>query len=403
MKFTLRFYALGTPIKGNNYKIYLRYYTSGTSLNLPTKYTMTKEQVKLVNKGDFGGALQDGLDKVRMDLRQSIINYQINTNALPSPIQLKEFYNIAENILPIEWYVSDYLKHLTTKRSSKVIYSSHLKQFKQYYDSNLYSLPIKSVIQKRTIENYGDWLQKKNQALQIKSLGRLQVYNMKGTAQRLLNYIADKLDQPKIPFYLKQPTLNDHYTPSAEEFEEIVNVSVETKAQKRVQDMTYINGFWGLRINELLSIRKQNITSNDDHLSVRFTESKNSRPRDVVLMDTRAIEIVQHYMTTKGDYLNRMADTFFNRNLREITRLALKDKATFIYNAKEERDIKHIIADVITSHSIRRYAVIRNIELYGIDVARTFSGHKNYEIVVRHYAKDFLDKQVALTKIRRGY
>ena len=158
MKFTLRFYALGTPIKGNNYKIYLRYYTSGTSLNLPTKYTMTKEQVKLVNKGDFGGALQDGLDKVRMDLRQSIINNQINTNALPSPIQLKEFYNIAENILPIEWYVSDYLKHLTTKRSSKVIYSSHLKQFKQYYDSNLYSLPIKSVIQNRTIENYGDWL-----------------------------------------------------------------------------------------------------------------------------------------------------------------------------------------------------------------------------------------------------
>ncbi len=402
MEFTLRFYALGTPIKGNNYKIYLRYYTSGTSLNLPTKYTLTKEQVKMVNKGELGGALQDGLEKVRMDLRQAIINYQINTNALPSPVQLKEFYNIAENILPIEWYVSEYLKQLTTKRSSKVIYSSHLKQFKQYYDSNLFKLPIKSVIHKSTVENYGLWLQKKNQ-VQQKSISRLQVYNMKGTAQRLLNFIADKLDQPQIPFYLKQPTLNDQYTPNAEEYEKIVNVSVETKAHKRVQDMTYINGFWGLRINELLSIRKQNITFNDDHLSVRFTDFKNNRSRDVVLMDTRAIEIVQHYMGTKGDYLCRMDDTFFNRNLRAITKLALKDKSTYIYNAKAENDVKHIIADVITSHSIRRFAVIRNIELYGIDVARSFSGHKNYEIVVRHYAKDFLDKQVALTKLRRGY
>ncbi len=363
---------------------------------------MTKEQVKMVNKGELGGALQDGLDEVKMDLRQAIIKYQIKTNALPSPIHLKEYYNVAENILPIEWYVNEYLKQLTTKRSSKVVYGSHLKQFKQYYNSNLFKLPIKSVIHKITVENYGVWLQKKNE-FQHKSISRLQVYNMKGTAQRLLNFIADKLDQPQIPFYLKQPTLNDHYTPNAEEFEKIVNVSVETKAQKRVQDMTYINGFWGLRINELLSIRKQNITFNGDHLSVRFTDFKNNRSRDVVLMDTRAIKTVRHYMTTKGDYLNRMDDTFFNRNLREITKLALKDKATFIYNAKAEDDLKHIIADVITSHSIRRFAVIRNIELYGIDVARTFSGHKNYEIVVRHYAKDFLDKQVALKKLRRGY
>ncbi len=142
MNFTLHFYGLGTPIKGNNYKVYLRYYTSGTTLNLPTSYTLTKEQIKLVNKGELGGALQDALYKIKMDLRQAIMNYQISTNALPSPVQLKEFYSIAENILPIEYYVSDYLKKLTTKRSSKVIYSSHLKQFKQYYNTNLFKLPL---------------------------------------------------------------------------------------------------------------------------------------------------------------------------------------------------------------------------------------------------------------------
>ena len=402
MEFTLRFYALGTPIKGNNYKIYLRYYTSGTSLNLPTKYTMTKEQVKMVNKGEYGGAVQDGLDMVRMDLRQAIINYQINTNALPSPIQLKEFYDIAENILPIEWYVSEYLKQLTTKKSSKDIYTSHLKQFKQYYNTNLFKLPLKSVIHKSTVENYGLWLQAKNQ-VQQKSISRLQVYNMKGTAQRLLNFIADKLNQPKIPFYLEQPDLNDHYTPSKEEFEAITTVVVHIKAHRRVQDMTALNGFWGLRINELLSIRKQNITFNGDHLSVRFRDSKNKKSRDVVLTDPKGIEIVKKYMNTQGDYLCRMDDSFYNKFLKEITRLALGEKATYIYNAKEEKELKHELADKITSHSIRRYAVIRNIELYGIDVARTFSGHKNYEIVVRHYAKDFLDKQVALKTLRRGY
>ena len=399
MKFTLRFYALGTPIKGNNYNTYLRYYHSGTSLNIPTSYPLTKEQVKLLNKGELGGAIQNNLDTYKSDVRQVILGLYNTYMVLPSPAQVKELFKDVEHELNIEWYINEYMKQLTTKRSSKVVYGSHLKQFKSYYEHNLKKVPLPSLINKQTIENYGVWLTKKSE-VQHKSISKLQVYNMKGSAIRLLNFIAEKRQQTPIPFYLKQPALNDHYTPNAEEFEAIVSVDTETKAQKRVQDMVYINGFWGLRVNELLSIRKQNITFNGDHLSVKFTDFKSTRSRDVVLMDKKAIEIVHSYMNTKGDYLNKMDDTFFNNNLRAITELALHDKSTFIYNAKEEKDVKHEIAKVITSHSIRRYAVIRNIELYGIDVARTFSGHKNYQIVVRHYAKDFLDKRVAIEKLR---
>ena len=44
----------------------------------------------------------------------------------------------------------------------------------------------------------------------------------------------------------------------------------------------------------------------------------------------------------------------------------------------------------ITSHAFRRYAIERNIVDYGIDVARSLSGHADTAIMFKHYA-GFMD------------
>ena len=46
----------------------------------------------------------------------------------------------------------------------------------------------------------------------------------------------------------------------------------------------------------------------------------------------------------------------------------------------------------ISSHAFRRFAIEKNIATFGIYVARSYSGHSDYQIMVRHYA-DFMKKE----------
>jgi hypothetical protein len=52
----------------------------------------------------------------------------------------------------------------------------------------------------------------------------------------------------------------------------------------------------------------------------------------------------------------------------------------------------------VASHCIRRYAIQRNIGLYGVDVSKTFSGHQSYE-TIKKYADDYLKKEDVLKKL----
>ena len=133
----------------------------------------------------------------------------------------------------------------------------------------------------------------------------------------------------------------------------------------------------GLRIEELLSITPDNITTNNDHINIHFTDFKNSNPRDVVLMDKKAISLLQLHLILAGDKVFDISADRFNRYLKKLAGLAFKEKRVSLYDADKDKNQPYFIKDVITSHCIRRYAIINNIDKYGIDVARAFSGHTN--------------------------
>jgi len=407
--YTLKFYALGLPTKGNNFKVYLRYYVTlnskPVSFNIPTNYTLTKEQVKLLNKNEFGGTIQEELDASKATCRTIINGLQVQYNSLPTPDQLKEFLTDAQDYLPMEKYISDFLKTIEAKKTSRYIYSLRIKQFKRYYDLNLTKVPITTLVNKNTVEKYGEWLKKRAMLRDAKkkkkrSLGKAYIHDLKSTAIRLLNYIAEQHKIPPIQFYLKVPKPSEQYTPADGDFEKMITVECDDRV-KLVQEMVIINSFIGLRIEEFLSITTDSIHINRDHIEIHFTDFKHSNARNVVLMDKHPIAILKKHMAGKyGEVYRGITPDNFNDNLEMLAKLALGEKKVTLYNTDKEENITHNISDVITSHCIRRYAIINNIAKYGIDIAKTFSGHTNYQTVERHYAREFMKKDAILKVMR---
>ncbi len=405
--YTLKYYCLGNPIKDNLFKVYLRYYVTlvgkTQSANLNTGYTMTKVQVKMLNANELSGVQQNDLNKIKSNILQIVEGLNAAYNTYPTPEQLKEFLTDMQHEQPMEQYISDYLKGLKIKGSTKRLYSSRLQHWKKFYSLNLTKTPIQSLINKVTIEKFGFYLKNLHVATAKQPIGDIQIFHLQSEAIRLLNTIAEKQNLLPIPYYLSMPKISEQYTPSDDEFEQLVSIEC-IGTTKMVQDLIYINSFIGIRVDELLNIKKGNITFFNNHVIIHFTDFKNSKARDVVLMDRKAIDLLKFYVKTSGeDKLVVFSVETFNNNLKKLAQLAFDGKSVYLYNTKKENDVKYIISDIISSHCIRRYAIIKNIEKYGIDVARTFSGHSSYEIVVRHYAKEFLDKKAVLEKMKGGY
>src|SRR4030042_2647 len=160
--YTLKFYCVGAPVKGQMYKTYLRYYVTiegkTSSYNYSIDYTLTKDQVKLLNSNELGGQMQNDLNKVKSTLLQVIEGLNVQHNTYPTPDQLREFIKGVQHTQPMERYISDYLRGLNTKASTKTLYAGRLRQWKKFYDLNLIKTPIQSLINKVTIEKYERFL-----------------------------------------------------------------------------------------------------------------------------------------------------------------------------------------------------------------------------------------------------
>ena len=408
MSYKLKFYCLGTPTRGQNYKIYLRYYYLNKTLSIPTNYTLSKDQVELVNKGEYGGGLQTSLDNIRAGVIKAVETLNLINNGYPSPATLKAFYIKIENALPMEMYVNNFLGDMEEiKDQSKRLYVDHLKHWTRYYNLNLTKIPIGELIHKETIQKFGRWLVDIGKINKKKVLKPSTMHNIKHTAFRLLNYIAEQQHQKKIDNYLVQPKTSIKFTPTDEQLQALVGVDIEGTVNPRklrtlriVKDLVYVNSFWGLRISDLVNIKIDNINTQPNHISVRFLEQKSGEYRYVVLLDKKGIEIVKHYIyQATDDFLWKIGTTTFNDLLKDLAELCFGDKTTYLYDVDKSEEKPYIIRKVISSHCIRRYAITRNINLYGIDVARSFSGHSNYETVVKHYSKGWLSEEVALSKM----
>jgi integrase len=231
-----------------------------------------------------------------------------------------------------------------------------------------------------------------------KTYGNVAIHLNQVTIITFLNWIAKQKSLPMLKRVLKPLKDNQQYSASNEDFQRLLNYKTDNKYLNVVIDMLYINSFIGLRISELINIHKDSITIFPMYIEMQFTEWKKGKSRSVIVKDERAMELIKYHIGITNDKLFNTNKDLFNNRLRQIAQDVFDDEVIYLHSAELDKDVKFFKADKVASHCMRRFAIQRNIALYGVDVSKTFSGHQSYQSV-KKYADDFLKKEDVLKKL----
>jgi integrase len=386
-KFTLKFVALG-----KDKKTYLRYYCTvngkGESYNMPCDVNLTPDQLVALNDGELGGMIQKQLYKLRDEKLHAIRRFSVANNTNPTAKQLKIYDKSVISSFKIDYHVNQYMKQLQIKPSSKRVYAYALDRFASYYKGNLMNSTVEEIISKETVIKYG-FIFKEQAKFDSKNITSTHIHNYQAIVIRFLNYVAEKLNLPKIEFFLKLPAYSAKWHIDETDVKRLLDYTPQTKTEPVIQDIIRINSLLGLRIGELLTIKKDNIKIASDCIYIRFAEHKKNKERTVVIVDNEAIDIIKKYCDESDNYLWSFHNhNWFNTVLRDIAKKVFKEEKVKIYkNRLTGMEYVEVLKyKAISSHSFRRFAIERNIVKYGIDVARQFSGHSDTAIVFKHYA-----------------
>jgi integrase len=202
--------------------------------------------------------------------------------------------------------------------------------------------------------------------------------------------VAEKLNLPRIEFFLQLPAYSGKWHIDETDLNRLLKHKPKTKTEVVVQDIIKVNKLIGLRIGELLTIEKDNVRIEPDCVYIRFAEHKKNKERTVVIIDADAINIIKKYLNrNEGKFVwSFQHHNWFNVVLRNIAKEVFKEETVKVYkNTLAGIGYVDILkSNAISSHSFRRFAIESNIVNYGIDVARTFSGHTDTAIMFKHYA-----------------
>lgn len=265
-KFTLKFVALG-----KDKKTYLRYYCTvngkGESYNMPCDIFLSTDQLEELNEGTLGGMIQKKLYNLRDEKQQAIRKFAVANNTYPTAEQFRTYDKSVFSKFNIDYHINQYMKYITdvkqVKSSTKRVYSYALKKFKNYYVGNLLNYSIEEILNKNTIITYGVVL-KDRAKLQSKKITTTHIHNYQAIVIRFLNYVAEQLNLPKIEFFLKLPEYSQKWHINETDVIRLLEYEPQTKTEPIIQDIIRINSLIGLRIGEILTIEKENITIADD-------------------------------------------------------------------------------------------------------------------------------------------
>lgn len=407
--YTLNFVKLGKPVN-NQYPIYIRYYYTLNQKKCTYDYNcdtlLSKEQFQLLKENSLLDITALELQKQKEDINQHIKSlYFKNSGEYPTIEILKEHLTIGTQEIAIESLIDNFIDShkYTAKKISLKKYREQLKHLTTYVLLHpSYFNNFDDLVNIKTIKHIERYLDAK--AI-LKSISNNTFKNIISMTVLFLNYVADKYNIPKIDYKVKIPLLSEKIHITEDEFVAMVSYDVGNSGLrkdhranlKQTQDILYINSFIGLRINELLKIKKANITFNDGHISIKFLEQKKSDIREVVILDNKAITLISHYCyKSNDDYLFNMYVNVFNNNLKALARLSGMTEP-FEYIKKYRTDDVTLSKPkwkLISSHSIRRYAVNQNVARYGIDIARQFSGHKDYSTIKNNYMRNINEQEL---------
>ncbi len=384
-KYTLNFIHLGT-----DHKTYLRYYCSGKTLNIPIDVILTKQQLLDLNNGVLGGIIQKSCIATRNKYVTLIETLALKNNHYPTPDEIREYVNITERYLEIDYLIRQYGASVKIKDSTKRIYYYALGKFADFCKAAYPTATIRSLCVKKTIDDFERYIINKSK-IRHTTIAPITIHNCKHIVKKFLNYVATEYNLPQVEYTLHIPVHSGKWHMSEDDIQRLFKHLPTTKHQEEVLEMLKFNIHIGMRVTDILRMRKDNISFDDDGSAyITFLETKKSNERTVVVVDRTAVNALRRF----NGWTIKEKNTF-NNVLKSIAKKVYDEEETVLIYKHNNRTDDYVAvkkSDAISSHAIRRYAIARNIVNYGIDVARSLSGHTDYQVITRHYAK-FIGKE----------
>lgn len=394
--FTLKFIALG-----KDKKTYLRYYVTGSgkpmTKNIDCKMLLTPDQIKALNEGTLGGTIQKAAYQTRNRYMQIIETLNVRDNSYPTPQDIDDYFNLTEKALAIDYYINQYFHQLRRTAKTKETYGYALKEFKTYFNLNLQDKSIREIINKNTLLNFENHIIQYRIVAKKKPLTLVTIHNIKAMVLMFLNYLASEYNIPEIELELHMPASSSKYNLTPEDIQKLLSYNTKLKTKNEVLDIIRINQYIGLRISEILGLLKDNVVfQSDGTVGIKFNEFKKKKERTIIIVNQDAINIInEHLHADKSEKLFGINNYHtFTQALKKIAKDVFKEETIKLYTVNTSINDYQTVkkCDAISSHTFRRFAIQQNIVKYGIDVARTFSGHTDYQTITKHYA-DYINKK----------
>jgi integrase len=406
-KYTLKFLNVG-----KDKKVALRYFCTcdgiGKTADFSCNIILSREDVVKLNQENLDGLVQKECYKIKQRIINSIdyLSHKNNLN-YPTPDELKHFVNVTSEGITLDYCIREYLKTLRNRKdSTKNTYGYALQHFKRYVENNLKGYRLQDLINRNVVNGFGDYYVDYIKNVKEKDCSKISTFNYQNIAFMFLNYVAEILTANRIEEYLKRPEQGAKYNITESDVEQIINYNAKSLPQKEVQAIIKINIGIGLRIGEIMTIHKDNVNIFDNVevadavetikkvCTIRLAGHKKTKERTVVNVDPEAINIIQdHLVNNYNKKFNHYLFHFnnrstFNQALKKMCEKVFKEETVLVYkNTESINDYqKYFKHQVISSHAFRRFAMQRNTYNFGIEVARTQSGHSDYRTITKHYS-----------------
>lgn len=196
-------------------------------------------------------------------------------------------------------------------------------------------------------------------------------------------------DVPSWTFYVESKNYKDPIL-SFKEIQKIRLLNLELDYLDNARDWLIIGCYMGLRVSDLLNLKKSDIT--EDHF-ISLVQKKTNDPVTAILLDP-----VKEILNKRdGEFPRKISDQRFNDYIKEVCKIAELDEKIFGGKMVDKRKVFDYYEkwELVTSHICRRSYVTNFRSFLGDEGIMVNTGHKT-STMVEHY-----DQNTMLERARK--
>lgn len=404
---TLNFAITNKEQKDKSYTVYLRYFFKDEQgkkklKHFPTSFSLNKADFEKLKINKLGGNVSKELQKEKQFLQNIIDDIQQEKQGIDATdIEVHNRLNANKIVLhSINSYFNLMLNNHSIKAKSTIRqYTSIIKKFEKWIYKERDYINVKSLNQ-NIFDRYVNYLHQTDLS-NLKTISSINNNAIK--TKQLINFILEQINSDQRVNYKSITVQKDDIYLFEDEINKLVNHSTSNRTLQEMQLYIAVNRFIGLRRNELINLKNENIEHHKEHTTLKFWESKKHQFRTITIIDKNLIQLLKKHQTNNEYFFNLKVLNIWNINLviKQLAKECKLNRKVQQYKIKDKQRIilEKSISDVIHTHQIRAYAIQYNLMKYGSLIAKAYSGHTSVTMIEKHYSHQ-LNEQEQLQMLR---